>query len=307
VKRVRFRFLLDDDDLRNNPLIEFGKVTVSCGEETKTEVVSLRTDRNSAIVGSLPRDGTFAVEVTPLPSEGNALSSLSERVDLSEMRPRAIVPKPISDFAGGAYLQNFDVFAAASKEFPVKELDLGEWQFHKGDDPADTLRFTATGKATAGGVYVLESGEDAAARALGSLATSSFGCSFGVAFSNDLQTTVESLKLSFTAVQRSFKAAAKSYVLEWTVAGGEYLIGSAGNWAELPIPTVAPLTAQTCGDEKDLRQPVGPVEFSAVIPPGGTLMLRWRDVKGSSSPMMGVDDVRLECTARPRSLTLILR
>jgi hypothetical protein len=70
---------------------------------------------------------------------------------------------------------------------------------------------------------------------------------------------------------------------------------------------VAPLTAQTCGDEKDLRQPVGPVEFSAVIPPGGTLMLRWRDVKGSSSPMMGVDDVRLECSARPRSLTFILR
>ena len=307
VKRVRFRFLLDDDDLRNNPLIEFGKVTVSCGEETKTEVVSLRTDRNSAIVGSLPRDGTFAVEVTPLPSEGNALSSLSERVDLSEMRPRAIVPKPISDFAGGAYLQNFDVFAAASKEFPVKELDLGEWQFHKGDDPADTLRFTATGKATAGGVYVLESGEDAAARALGSLATSSFGCSFGVAFSNDLQTTVESLKLSFTAVQRSFKSAPKSYALEYLVTDGECRIDAQGEWKSIGIPATAPLTAETCGETADFRQAVGPLDFSAEIPPGGVLVLRWRDGKGSSSPIMGIDDVRFECSARARSLTLILR
>ena len=307
VKRVRFRFLLDDEDQRNNPLVEFGKVTVRCGEETKTEVVSLRADKNSAIVGSLPRDGTFAVEVTPLPSEGDALSSLSERVDLSLMKPREVVPFALSDFSGGVYFQNFNAFAAVSKESPVKDLELGEWQFRKGDDPAESLKFTATGKATAGGVYVLESGEDAAARALGSLATSSFGCSFGVAFTNDLQTTVESPKLSFTAVQRSFKPAPKSYALEYLITAGEYGIDAGGEWKTVEIPATAPLTTETCGEMTERRQAIGPFEFAAAIPPGGVIILRWRDVKGASSPMMGIDDVRFECSARPRSLTMILR
>ena len=120
IKRVRFRFLLDDDDLRKNPLVEFGAVTVHCGEETKTEVASLRTDKPGATVGSLPRDGTFAVEVTPLPSEGGELSSLSERVDLSLMKPREISPVCVSDFAGVSYFQNFDALAAVTKETSAK-------------------------------------------------------------------------------------------------------------------------------------------------------------------------------------------
>ena len=307
IKRVRFRFLLDDDDLRKNPLVEFGAVTVHCGEETKTEVASLRTDKPGATVGSLPRDGTFAVEVTPLPSEGDELSSLSERVDLSLMKPREISPVCVSDFAGGSYFQNFDALAAVTKETSAKELGLNEWQLHKGDDPADTLKFTSTGKATAGGVYAIVSGADAAARALATLATSSFGCSFGIAFTNDLQTAVESPKLSFTAVQRSFKSAPKTYALEYLVTGGAFGIGTGGEWKSVEIPVTAPLTSETCGETAECRQPIGPLEFPAEIPPGGALILRWRDVKGASSPMMGVDDVRFECTARPRSLTLILR
>jgi hypothetical protein len=307
IRRLRFRFLFSDPDPTHDPLVEFGVVSVHCGEETRTEVASLRTDKSSATVGSLPQDGAFVVEVAPLPSEGDGLSSLSDRVDLSLMKPRDIVPVCISDFAGGAYLQDFDVLAAVSKETSLKELSLGEWQMYKGDDSADTLKFTATGKATAGGVYAIASGSDGASRALATLATSSFGCSFGIAFTNDLQTAVELPKLSFTAVQRSFKSAPKSYVLEYLVAGGEFGIDAQGEWKVVEIPVTAPLTAETCGDTAELRQTVGPLELAAEIPPGGTLILRWRDVKGASSPMMGVDDVRFECSAKPRSLTLILR
>lgn len=307
VKRVRFRFLLDDADLRKNPLMEFGAVTVRCGEETKSEVASLRTDRTDAIIGSLPRDGSFIVEVTPLPSEGGELSSLSDRVDLSLMKPRETLPVCISDFAGGVYLQNFDNLAAVTKETSLKDLELDEWQMYKASDPADTLKFTATGKASAGGVYAIASGGDTAARALATLSTSSYGCSFGIAFTNDLQSVVELPKLSFTAVQRSFKSAPKSYVLEYLVAGGEFGIDAQGEWKEVEIPVTAPLTAETCGDTAELRRTVGPLELAAEIPPGGTLILRWRDIKGASSPMMGIDDVRFECSAKPRSLTLILR
>jgi hypothetical protein len=223
------------------------------------------------------------------------------------MKPREVFPVMISDIAGGAYAENFDSLAAMSRETSVKELEFPHWQLRKGDDEADTLKYSATGKATAGGVYAIVSGEDGAARALGSLATSSFGCSFGIAFSNDLQTVVESVKLSFTAVQRSFKAAPKSYRLEYLATAGDCGIDADGEWKSAEIPVTAPLTAETCGETSDLRRNVGPVGLDVSLPPGGVLVIRWRDAKGASSPMMGVDDVRLECAARPRSLTLVLR
>lgn len=307
VRRLRFRFLFDSDNPRDNPALEFGQVAVLCGEVTRREVASLRTESVSAQIGSLPQDGRFEVEVTPLPGEGDALSSVSGEVDLSLMKPREVFPVMISDIAGGAYAENFDSLAAMSRETSVKELEFPHWQLRKGDDEADTLKYSATGKATAGGVYAIVSGEDGAARALGSLATSSFGCSFGIAFSNDLQTVVESVKLSFTAVQRSFKAAPKSYRLEYLATAGDCGIDADGEWKSAEIPVTAPLTAETCGETSDLRRNVGPVGLDVSLPPGGVLVIRWRDAKGASSPMMGVDDVRLECAARPRSLTLVLR
>ena len=307
VRRLRFRFLFDNNNPHDNPAVEFGAVTVLCGEETRREVVSLRTESASASIGSLPQDGRFVVEVTPLPSEGDALSSVSGEVDLSLMKPREVTPVMISDIAGAAYCENFDTLAAVSKETSLKEIEFPHWQLRKGDDEAETLKYSATGKATAGGVYAIVSGEDAKERALGSLSTSSFGCSFGIAFSNDLQTVVESAKLSFTAVQRSFKAAPKSYVLEYRVTQGDCGIDADGEWTGVEIPQTAPLTAETCAGISDLRQGVGPIELGVALPPGGVLVFRWRDAKGASSPMMGVDDVRFECTASPRSLTLILR
>lgn len=307
VRRIRFRMVLADKNPNIRPAVELGDVEVTCGERTLTEVASLRTEETSATVGGLPVDGIFTVRVTPLPSEGDGLSSSSAEVDLSLLKPREIEPAAISDFAGGAYVQDFAVFAGVTKETDVKELVIPEWQFFKGDDEAGTLKFTATGKATAGGVYVIAAAEDSADMALGSLSTGSFGCTFGVAFTNDLQTTVESAKLSFAAIQRSFKAAPKTYVLEYAVTSGGCRIDGEEEWTGIEIPVTAPLTSETCGEAGESRITVGPVEFPAVIPPGGALLVRWSDEKGSSSPMMGIDDVRFECAARPRSLTLILR
>jgi hypothetical protein len=91
------------------------------------------------------------------------------------------------------------------------------------------------------------------------------------------------------------------------VTDGECRIDAQGEWKSIGIPATAPLTAETCGETADFRQAVGPLDFSAEIPPGGVLVLRWRDGKGSSSPIMGIDDVRFDCSARARSLTLIIR
>lgn len=307
VRRIRFRFLYSDPDTRNHPLVEFGKVDVVCGERTLTEVASMRTDSPSAIVGGLPEDGSYVVEVTPLPSEGDGLSSVSEAVDLSLMKPRDIEPVLMSDFVQDGYRQDFGAFADVKSEVDVKDLEIPEWQFFKGDDEASVLKFSASGGGGGGGIYVLASGEGGVPRALGSVATGSYGCYFGVAFTNDLQTTVESLGLSFTAVQRSFKASAKSYVLEYLITDGECRIGTEGDWKKLEIPVTAPLTAETCGDATELRTAVGPVQIPGEIPAGRAILLRWRDETRTSSPLMGIDDVHFGFSARPRSLTLILR
>jgi hypothetical protein len=129
----------------------------------------------------------------------------------------------------------------------------------------------------------------------------------GIAFTNDLNTVVESPKLKFTSVQRSFKNAAKSYVLEYLVTDGEYGIDVKDGWTAIDIPVTAPFTAETCGDKEEYRNAVGPLEFSAAVPPGGVLLLRWRDEKGASSPLMGIDDIEFSCSARPRSMVLIMR
>lgn len=308
VRRVRFVFLIEPDDIRYRPLIEFGKVTVVCGRETAVKIGSTTVTGPLAAIGELKSDARYIFEVSPLPSEGNALGAKTPVIDMSLMQPRETAALRFGAFKSRAYEEDFSALATATRETPLRELKLPYWQFRKGDDEPGTIKYSKTGKATAGGVYVL-SDESASESSfmLGTLATSDCGCTFGIAFTNDLGCAVENPKIAFDTVQRSFKDAAKGYVFEYLTTGGDIAIDADGEWKSAEIPISAPLTTETRGERSEYRQSVPAFALEAKIPAGGVLAIRWRDPKRSASPMMGIDNFRIEHDAVESGMVITVR
>jgi hypothetical protein len=295
IRRIRITAVIDPYDLHYQPLLELGTVSVDYVEKITSETSSVLTEDNSAAVSGLNPEGRYIFEVTPLPSEGDGLSAFTDTIDMSLMKPREAEPVRFSTLKKCVFTEDFSALSGITGETPLREIALAHWQFRKGDDEPDKLKYTKTGNATAGGVYVLSDGERSESSfALGTLATSSYGCTLGIAFTNDLPYGVENPEISFIAVQRSFKTSPKSHLLEYLVTDGRTDIGADGDWLQLTIPATAPLTTETRDGKTEHRQTLGAYTLPVKIPSGGALVIRWRDPKGAASPMMGIDDFSLK-------------
>lgn len=304
VRRIRF---FANTVARNvNPAIKFGKFTMTLGATERREMKSIRTEKTNVTVGGLSATGRYVVTVTPLPGEGDGLTAESGMIDIATMKPREAVPFLIGDaekIGSGEreYEEDFSALAGLTKATSAKEVDLPNWQFFKGDDETETLLFAANEKATTGGVYaMLDDAKSEGSAALGTLATSLAGAAIGIAFSNDCPFAAANFTLAFDSVQRTFKAAGKSYVFEYLVTDGETRIDTEGEWMPVKIDETAPLTAEDATEQgTDSKRISGfPIDLDVTVRPGQVLLLRWRDQKrdsknGGASPLMGIDNVRL--------------
>ena len=308
VRRIRFTVLIEPADVRYAPLLEMGEVQITCGQEIPVETASMQTQEPGAVIAGLSPEGRYVFEVTPLPSEGSGLSRFTDTIDMSLMKPRQTSAMRLSTIRTGTFDENFSSLAAITAETPLREIPLPYWQFRKGDDEPDTLKYTKTGNATAGGVYVLSDSEQSEnSFALGTLSTSSYGCAFGIAFTNDLSAAVENPEIAFSAIQRSFKSSPKSFILEYVITDGDIAISAEGEWRQLEIPATAPLTTDTRGEKSEHRQDLGPYTLPVRIPVGGVLIIRYRDPKGAASPMMSIDDFRFRHPQIAEGMILTVR
>ena len=308
VRRVRFAFTLELPGLNKSPLSEFGRVTVTCGEETRTVAAVTNVTESAATFSGLDPASRYAVEVSPLPGGGYELASVSDPVDLATAHFRLAGAAPLR---GKAFEEGFSSLTNLTGDTVVKDVSLDYWQFLKDSAEPEKLLFTHTTNRTTGGVYAFcDADRTVDSFALGSLATDDYGCAIGIALVNDGETAVEGdMTLSFDSIQRSFRSNASTYVLEWKVTDGETGIGSEGGWTAAAIPPTAPYVAADADrPSTEYRQSVSVgLELGGRLEPGGVLVLRWRHPKVASGPMMAIDNVRLDFTRRQQALRIILR
>ena len=299
VRRIRFYATSTGPSIA--PDIKFGKFTMTLGEIDRREVKSISTVETSVSVGGLSTTGRYVVTLMPLPGGGDDLTVESGMIDIATMKPREAVPFLMgSAMKKGAaereFAEDFSVLATLTKATSAKEIDLPNWQFFKGDGETETLLFAAADTPTSGGVYaILDNAKSEGSAALGTLATGKDGAAIGIAFSNDCPFAATAFALTFDSVQRTFKAAGKSYVFEYLVTAGETRIDTEGEWVQVEIDETAPLTADAVVETgTDCRRNEGvPVDLDVTVEPGQALLLRWRDVNRASSPLMGIDNVKL--------------
>ena len=259
----------------------------------------------SATFGGLDPSATYVVEAIPQPSDGASLGAASEAVDLSAAHFRKTGAAPLPR---DGWTESFDALAGMTADTEVKRIGLDYWQFARGSAEPEKLLY-ASGKKTTGGVYAFSDpshGTDS--YALGSLATKSYGCAFGIALANVGELAARDMELSFDVIQRTYNTNPTMYVLEWKVTDGETGILSAGGWREVEL---AGLEQWASGDEGcpevEHRQHVSALSLPAQLAPGETLVLRWRHPNVSSGPMLAIDNVRLEFRRQQRALRMTVR
>lgn len=289
--------------------VRLGKLSIVYGEETRSEVESVRVTETKVTFGNLDAKGKYVVTVVPQPSEGDALGATSPIVDLAAEIFRKTGAVPLSEVKGDLYAEDFGGLATLTADFEARSVNLDYWQFGKGSGEPEKLLYTSGTSRTTGGVYAFcDKDRTPESFMLGTLATSTYGCSVGIAFRNDTDASFEVKSLAFDSVQRTFKSVTATYALEWLVTDGATGIDAEGEWQALTIPETAPHVAGDPEATGEYRQSVTVIDgLPPRIPAGSVLILRWRHEKGASGPAMGIDNVKLEVSGLKKGFRVIAR
>lgn len=214
------------------------------------------------------------------------------------------------------YSQNFDSLATITATTGDKEwlngTTLQYWQAYKNSDAINSFNYNG-GAGTIGGLYVFSDSRSDAVRALGAYSTKDNEYSFGIAFTNDTESTKILSSLAFSAQQWGFKNNTNqtlsvsvmvtnhlnwisSYAEGWTDLGStQSIVYGEGVTHDTPVST--PVSINNPMDE-------------ITIAPGQVLMIKWtiHSLKSGGTPgMMGIDDVNVEFQNKARALSIHMR
>ena len=281
---------------------------LSDGDATRTPAGNVYVSVPAVVFTGLDPAARYVVEVVPQPGDDASLGAASDVVDMSlvRFRRKGAVPLGVEGWS-----ENFDALANMTKAVDFKTVPLDYWQIAKGAAMQEKLNYTSGTNSTSGGVYAFSDAERTTGSfALGSLASGTDGCVFGIALVNASELSVErDMTLSFEMIQRSYRANPAAYALEWKMTDGETGILSDGGWNAVEIRDSAPYAAGDAGrPDGEFRQEesVG-IRLPARLAPGGVLILRWRHPKTSSGPMMAIDNVRISCSRVQQALRITVR
>ena len=281
---------------------------LSDGDSTRTPVGNSYVAVPVAVFSGLDTSARYVVEVVPQPGEDASLGATSDAVDMSLVRFRR---KGAAPLGVDGWSEGFDALSVMTTAADFKTVPLDYWQIAKGAATQVKLNYTSGTSSTAGGVYAFSNADRTLESfALGSLASGTDGCVFGIALVNASELAVErDMTLSFDMVQRSYRANRAAYALEWKVTDGETSILSEGGWAAVAIPDSAPYAVGDDGcPEVEYRQNVSvKLSLPTRLAPGGVLILRWKHPKTSSGPMMAIDNVRLASQRHQSALRITIR
>jgi hypothetical protein len=289
--------------------IAFGSVNITCGEVVETLVRSSRIALSTYTADSLTLDGKYKLAVSPIPSIDSSLTAEIPLIDLSSAHPIELKALELKDLDGGLYSQNFSALSSITKETDASSISLPYWQMTRGGETVEKIKFSKLGgNPSASGIYACcDAALSEESYALGSLASSTIEAIYGLAFTNNCESAVKDITISFKALQRTFKNGEKSLALEYLVTKDSLAITTQGNWNAIEIPVTAPFTATTRGDRNFYEQTISASLENINVPAGSILILRWRDTPSANNPLTSIDDLVIEYTFKPIPTSIILK
>jgi len=285
------------------PFAEGYQVTVIGLNGVRRTVRTVRTRQSAVTVGGLSCEGLYQLCVCALPLQDETPAAESEPIDMTRMKPRIVAPVSLKSLHDEkCYAEDFSSLAAVRSGVDIHDLDLPHWQVRSAGVEPRRLMQTTNGSTSVGGVFVVSDADRSVSSfMLATHANGNGGARIGVAFTNDGLSAVCNLALSFDSVQRSFTKEPKTHTVECLLTAGETDLDANGEWRALPAEDTAPVAeGSPKAQAGECRRRQGPLPLEGfVILPGQALIVRWRDDARASSPMMGVDNVRLTFDTQP--------
>ena len=220
---------------------------------------------------------------------------------------------PLSSFEGNTYTQNFDSLAALT--VPTGDKDwlngttLPYWQAYKDADAVSSFNYNA-GTGSTGGLYVFATNRNDPVRALGAYSTQNDEFSFGLAFTNDTESTMMLSSVAYLAQQWGFKNDTNQTmtVSVKVVDGLDWISAYSDGWTEIGSTQSTVYGSEDVHDTP-VSTPVAVTPAEEIsIAPGQVLMLKWtiHSLKSGKPGMMGIDDVTVTFASGTRGLVIRL-
>ena len=220
---------------------------------------------------------------------------------------------PLSSLEGNAYTQNFDSTAAITASTGNKDwfngITIMYWQAYKDADAEDSFNYNAGG-GTTGGLYALATNRNDPVRALGAYSTQNDEFSFGLAFTNDTESTMKLASVAYLAQQWGFANNANQTLSVSVMVTNNlnWISAYSDGWTEIGSTQSTVYGAEDAHDTpvSTLVEATPAAEIS--IAPGQVLMLKWtiHSLKSGKPCMMGIDDVTVTFSSKSRGLVLKL-
>jgi len=255
----------------------------------------------------------FAVEAYGRRGVSSAKTEAVE-VDLSNPDKIAVLNAcPLSSLTGSdnTYFQNFDSLAVLTATTGDKEwlngTTLQYWQAYKGDDAVTSFKFNG-GAGNTGGLYALATNQNHSVRTLGAYSSQSDEFSFGIAFTNDTDSTMLLSNLAYSAQQWGFKNDTNQTLSVSVLVTNrlDWIPSFSDGWTELGSTQSAVYGEGVAHDTPVSTSVTFGQEFGVSIAPGQVLMLKWtiHSLKSGKPGMMGIDDVSVSFRNKARGLSI---
>ena len=255
----------------------------------------------------------FAVEAY---GRRGVTSEKTEAVEVDLSNPDKVAQLnacPLSSLVGNTYTQNFDSLAALT--VPTGDKDwlngttLPYWQAYKDADAVSSFNFNA-GNGSTGGLYVFATNRNDTVRALGAYSTQNDEFSFGLAFTNDTESTMTLFSVAYLAQQWGFKNDTNQTmsVSVKVVDALGWISAYSDGWTEIGSTQSTVYGTEDVHDTP-VSTPVAATPAEEIsIAPGQVLMIKWtiHSLKSGKPGMMGIDDVAVTFSGGTRGLVIKL-
>ena len=249
----------------------------------------------------------FAVEAY---GRRGVTSGKTEAVEVDLSNPDKVAQLnacPLSSLTENTYTQNFDSLAAFTATTGEKDwlngTTLPYWQACKDADAVSSFNFNA-GTGSTGGLYALATNRNDHVRALGAYSTQNDEFSFGIAFTNNMDSIMKIASVAYSAQQWGFANTTNQTmsVSVKVVDGLDWISAYSDGWTELGS-TQSTVYGSDDAHDTPVSTPVEVGSEDISIAPGQVLMIKWtiHSLTSGKPCMMGIDDVKVEFKAIPAS------
>ena len=300
---------------------DIGEISVVCSGETMESTASVWATSAGGVETKI---ATFTAASSGATfTFGNMAGFRSFRIELSagmQLLTFAVVRLPsfrafpFSGLSGNSYGQDFDSLAAITATSGGKEWLNGTtipcWQAWKGDSEVVSLNYNG-GKIRTGGLYALAANQKDGQRAFGGYSSKDAPITWGMAFTNDTDTALGLVGVSYSAQQWGFSNTNEhSLSFACLVTNRmDWIANFSDGWR-----SCCDTMAKRFGEDDAHPVPVTTlVEYSPEstlrVEPGEVLLFRWsvNPPTGGYSALMAIDDlvVTFARDARPFTIHLV--